>query len=47
MKIIVIVIHNRLKFTSQLMAPRGYMVRGFGLAFESTGFRSQLREATV
>ena len=29
-------IHNRLKFASQLMAPRGWIVRGFGLAFEST-----------
>ena len=28
-------IHNCLKFTSQLMAPRGWMVRSFGLAFES------------
>ena len=40
-------IHNRLKFTSQLISPRGWMVRSFGLAFESTGFRSQLREDTV
>ena len=29
-------IHNRLKFTSQLISPRGWMVRSFGLAFEST-----------
>ena len=36
MQTIVIVIHNHLKFTSQLMAPRGWMVRSFGLAFEST-----------
>ena len=28
-------IHNRLKFTSQLIAARGWMVRGFDLAFES------------
>ena len=38
---------NKLIYISQLMAPLGWMVRGFGLAFESPGFRSQLREATV
>ena len=28
-------IHNRLKFTSQLIAARGWMVRGFDLGFKS------------